>query len=329
MLNDEALAGRWLAAGGPELQTEVLRRLRMGERLDGLPLDRVDGRWDLRGLGAPEPRGVDADPAEPAGPQSGPITFTFEFATVAATLEFQRARLCDLDLRGAHLPRLRLFGCVIDNSLFDGAYCVGLRMWATDVMDSSFLAAELGRSSVGGWYANRANKLRNVDFRHADLSRLGCGVASFTDVDFSHAQLECTNFWQASLIRCRFAGVLREVVFDGRVLEPERDLAPNPMLDVDMAGVTAFDDVDFRGVNFDRVTLPDHPALVVVRGVHRVEAGLVRLDGRDDHAAQEARGRLQHLRKFMGQAGGADQALVDLRTLIDPEAALLLRMLLV
>ena len=49
---------------------------------------------------------------------------------------------------------------------------------------------------------------------------------------------------------------------------------------------------------------------------------------RDDHAAQEARGRLQHLRKFMGVAGGADQALIDMRTLIDPEAALLLRVLL-
>ncbi|GAA1397893.1 pentapeptide repeat-containing protein [Catellatospora coxensis] len=325
MLNDEALVERWLVPGGPELQSEVIRRLRAGERLDGLALDRIDGRWDLRGLGAPEPRPADLDSTTR---QAGGMSFTFEFSDVAATLEFQRARLVDLDLRGAHLPRLRLFGCVIDNSLFDGAHCVGLRMWATDVGDTSFLAADLARSSVGGWYAGRGNRLRNVDFRHADLSRLGCGVASFTDVDFAHAQLECTNFWQASLVRCRFAGVLREVVFDGRVLEPERDLGPNPMQDVDMRGVTAFDDVDFRGVNFDRVTLPDHPALVVVRGVARVEAGLQRLADRDDHAAQEARGRLQHLRKFMGVAGGADQALIDMRTLIDPEAALLLRVLL-
>lgn len=325
MLNDEALVERWLVPGGLELQSEVIRRLRAGERLDGLALDRLDGRWDLRGLGAQDARAAEPDTT---AAQAGGMSFTFEFSTVAATLEFQRARLVDLDLRGAHLPRLRLFGCVIDNSLFDGAHCVGMRMWATDVSDSSFLAADVARSSVGGWYANRANRLRNVDFRHADLARLGCGVASFTDVDFSYAQLECTNFWQASLIRCRFAGVLREVVFDGRVLEPERGLAANPMLDVDLAKVTAFDDVDFRGVNFDRVTLPATPALLVVRGVHRVEAGIARLSGRDDHAALEALGRLQHLRKFMGVSGGADQALVDLRTLIDPDAAMLLRMLL-
>ncbi|GHJ44398.1 hypothetical protein Cs7R123_17400 [Catellatospora sp. TT07R-123] len=325
MWHDEALVERWHVATGPDLQDEIVRRLQTGEALDGLPVERVDGRWDLRGLGVPQVRTVEPDQREP---MLGGTSFTFEFAALPTEIELQNAHLADLDLRGAHLPRLRLFGCVLDNCRFDGAYLVGLRMWATDVLDCTFTAAELARSSVGGWYANRPNRLRGVDFSHADLTRLGCGVAGFTEVDFSHAQLACTNFWQASLVRCTFAGALREVVFDGRVLERDRNLGPNPMLDVDMGRVTAFDDVDFRGVNFDRVTLPAQLDLLVVRDTARIDAGIAVLEGCEDQAALVALGRLQYLRRFMGVSGGSDQALLDFGAIADRAAAELLRSLL-
>jgi Pentapeptide repeats (9 copies) len=94
------------------------------------------------------------------------------------------------------------------------------------------------------------------------MEQVGTAAAEYVDCDFSRARLSGVNFWQSSLIRCRFAGRLAGVIFDGRDLREPKP--PNPMLDVDFSTVT-FDHCDFRGVNFDRVRLPDDPDIFVFR----------------------------------------------------------------
>jgi hypothetical protein len=75
------------------------------------------------------------------------------------------------------------------------------------VRDGSFVKSDLRRSVPGEWYAGAGNRFERVDFSSAELDRI--------------------NFWQSSLVRCRFAGPVRDVVFDRR-MSGEGKAGPQP-----------------------------------------------------------------------------------------------------
>jgi uncharacterized protein YjbI with pentapeptide repeats len=262
-MSAELAAGeRWSGADGLRLRDEVLARLLAGAGLDGLGLGELDGRIDLRGLPL----------ADPAVVGSVPISLPWQSSisavqTLGQLVRFEGVRLVGLDLRGARWNHARFFACELVDSRFDVASCVHWRMWDTNVSACSFVDTDLRNSSFGGW-RNRGNVFTSVDFRNANLAGLGTSAATYMDCDFSDAMLTDVNFWQSSLIRCKFGGLLEGVKFDGRQLgEPK---PPNPMEDVDLSGVI-FKGGAFFGVSLDRVRMPADPDLIVIRDRSIVE----------------------------------------------------------
>jgi uncharacterized protein YjbI with pentapeptide repeats len=59
-----------------------------------------------------------------------------------------------------------------------------------------------------------------VDFTRADFRVGTCWAAVFEDCDFSSAEITGVQFSQCTITRRRFAGGVREVLFDGRDLSP-------------------------------------------------------------------------------------------------------------
>jgi hypothetical protein len=90
----------------------------------------------------------------------------------------------------------------------------------------------------------------------------------------------------SSLIRCRFAGKLDAVIFDGRMLGDEKP-DPNPMLDVDLSA-TVINACDFRAIDFSRVSLPADGDLFLVTD-EEVLARALSLIPEDDEAAEFVR----------------------------------------
>lgn len=299
------LAQRWSVGDGPALANEVLARLLAGRPLSELPLETVDGRVDLRGLVVPKPQASSPKTYTVKLPDG--VEFTQTWVTLDGLIEFKGVELKDLDLRAANLPHLRFFHTRIDNCRFDKAGCQDWRLWASDIVDSSFDGADLTDLSVGAHYDGKPNRLERLNLRQASLSGTRTrywGVAEVTDCDFSFATIDDVNFFQASLVRCTFAGALRKVIFDGRVLKPEEKSSPNPMEDIDMTGVTVFEGVSFRGVHFDRIRLPENPDIVVVKSGEWLNRALSTIEDRDDLPARIVSGWLENLIKFTLPNGG-------------------------
>jgi hypothetical protein len=253
------------------VQDRVLRN----EPLDGLGLQATGGRVDLRYMPFPADLG----------------------GLVGVGLR-------GVDLSGAKLGNLRLVDSVVENCVFDRADCQYWHLRGSSVNDCSFVGADLRYATLGEWFDGKGNTYRRVRFVSTRFLRSSTRAATYEDCDFSNAELDRVNFWQSSLIRCTFAGPVRDVVFDGRMLgEGKPD--GNPMDHVDFSDA-ALDGCEFRGLRLDSVKLPADPALFRIRDVAviaRAEAALARA-GNDPQAALVAI-VLGHARETLATGGDA------------------------
>jgi hypothetical protein len=193
-------------------------------------------------------------------------------------LEFRRAQLTNLDMSSGQLNSLRFFHTTITNCRFDGAKCQDWRMWAIDVADTTFVKADLRNAVLGAWHEGRGNVFRKVDFSAANLRSIVCPAATFTDCDFNNAHLAKVDFQSSSFIRCRFAGLMREVMFYDHGFKTGKP-DPNPMEDVDFSEAE-LRMVEFRRLDLDRVKFPTSSDHLVVRHYRCVlECALRELQG--------------------------------------------------
>jgi len=228
---DGGLRQRWDTPAGLVLAGEVLARLRAGLSLDGLGLGEVDGRVDLRGFPAPLPRPVSrADIARWRAGQLPPGALVRK----AELVELLGVTLRGLDLSGAVLDQVIIRDCVVEDCMLDGVRGHDFGIARSRVLDTSFRGADLRGAGLGPWRAGVGNEYNNVSFAGADL-RVGMVTAWFRDCDFSGARLDEVRFIQCGLVRCRFSGLLHNVLFHGAT-SAARDGEPNYCEDVDMAG---------------------------------------------------------------------------------------------
>ncbi|MGW9198546.1 pentapeptide repeat-containing protein [Micromonospora chersina] len=282
-----SLKRRWRSDAGQELALAVQGAIRDNRPLDGLGLAEVNGRVDLRF-----------------------IPLAAEFALLSGV------HLESLDLSGAMASNLRLVDSEIRDCVFGSAECRYWHLQNTLVRDCSFTRADLRDSTLGEWRNGRGNRYSRTNFAFARLQRSTTRAAIYEDCDFSNAQLDKVNFWQSTVIRCRFAGKLRDVIFDGRNLgEGKPDI--NPMQDVDFSEAH-FDGCEFRGVNFASIRLPPDPDLLLVKDSEEVDRAIMALDrlaaGPDTDAVHMA---LQHAAELLDFGG---EALLNARDVgVSPE----------
>ena len=105
------------------------------------------------------------------------------------------------------------------------------------------------------------------------------------------------DFQSSSFIRCRFAGVLGEVIFWDRGFETGKP-DPNPMEDVDFRDATLLW-VEFRRLNLDRVWLPDGPDHLLLKPYREALTCAARKLPADDRAGHAL---ISHRRKWCGPA---------------------------
>jgi uncharacterized protein YjbI with pentapeptide repeats len=248
-----ALAERWEQQGGKELVSAVLTRLRLGKSLSGLGLAEYEARIDLRGIVISRPEATRT--YEAAG---------FIVQDYSKLTEFRGVQLENLDFSGGPLESLRFFNVKIDNCRFDGANCRDWRGWGVRVRDTSFESADLRDSLLGGVDEGRSCAYQNVSFRGSKLRGIVCDSASFVDCDFTNAALPKVEFCGCRFVRCRFRGLLREVMFCPDSLRRKK-VNHDALEDVDFSEAE-LRFVDFRQLNLRRVRLPqDDEHLIVNR----------------------------------------------------------------
>ena len=202
-----ALHERWRAPEGQDLVAEIISRLVRGKKLDGLPVGRIDGRWDLRGLWLAAPSRI---PPAARGRHD--------------SLLIRRTRLTSVDLSWASLPfqfeRARVTDCV-----FDGVD------WNLQIEGSRFQSCTFTRAKFQ-WAAfdypnsqlqDRSRPVQQprsryvrCDFTRTHLDRYsGFGRAVIEDCVFRDTTFPAVigPLIGADLIRTRFEGHFRALDF--------------------------------------------------------------------------------------------------------------------
>lgn len=130
-------------------------------------------------------------------------------------------------------------------------------------------------------------------------------AALYEDCDFTLAKLAKVKFEQCSLVRCRFSGPLREVLFDGRGIGGRP--APQPMEDVDFSEAL-FDQVEFMGSDLSRVTIPADADVRLIRRYRCVvEHALSALEGNQSLTARMLRGEFENRLRMMRAGQGEEE----------------------
>lgn len=283
----KALRERWASESGRELARQVIECLLRGRSLEGLAVGVHEGRVDLRGLPASDSHMVDYFMTERG----------WFVEQLGGLVEFRGRRLEGLDLSGARLEHVRFFDSELVDCRIDGAACRDWRMWNTRVLRCSFVGADMQQGALGTWHEGRRNEWLYVNLRAADLRHAHARGALFEDCDFSRAELEHFVFMECTLRRTRFAGLLSNVLLDGRPLSD----APAPsMTDVDLSEAR-LSEVEFMGwPSLSGVILPDDPDVWLVRRFRCVaERGRELLAGDTSIEARQILGILESRLKAM------------------------------
>lgn len=269
----------------PAQQHEIWRRLVTGESLAGMGLGIVEGRIDLRGLQAPEPKVVQS------------WTFgTMDVARQTGIVLIKGARWEGLDLSGASLPELRIQDTSIENCRFDKAKCTSWRIWATTFHACSFLGANLSSSALGGVLNDRRSAFRHVTFDKANMRGTSHLNADIVDCSFRNANLKGVNFNGSLLERVVFEGPLVEVIFCRRPTRTDAT-TENRMIDVDFRKAS-FKYVEFIDLDMDRVHWPEAADHYVVTNYPKFLDLMISTWGsRNDNPALALSGIAMHIRK--------------------------------
>lgn len=238
------------------LSAEIWKRLFRGKTLDGLPLETKEGRTNLSGLVFPEPAVVRR------------YQTVFAAITQKESAVVHKPKWKNLDFSGGELSGLRIMGGELQNCRFDKCGLQDLRVWATQITETSFRGADLRKAALGGVQDGRRNNFRDVDFTDADLRQTAYTAAAFERCVFRNAKLVKIDFQTSTFVDCRFEGELREVLFYDRGFKGEA-FPPNEMVNVDFSRAELHF-VEFRGLSLDRVHLPEDEAHIVIRNVASV-----------------------------------------------------------
>ncbi len=137
-------------------------------------------------------------------------------------------RWTGLDLSGVKLPSLRFRSATIQDCVISGSSCRDWRLWDTTMVSCSLARSDLRDSALGAVADGRRNSYTDIDFSRADLTNTVHVSADYTRCRFVDTRLKGVDFAGSVFCDCVFEGNLREVLLlsscvQRRELSCERD----------------------------------------------------------------------------------------------------------
>lgn len=176
----------------------------------------------------------------------------------------KRTKFDLVDLSYADLTSWRFEDCQFSDVLLVQAKLSGARDDANEWKHVDFSSADLAKSFIG----IRHSKYQNCNFRSTDLAKAIFSSPVFTECVFEDCRnLDGNDFNASAFFRCRFSGVLEDVMFRNGFLYPDDRKRYGPPVN------NAMDHVDWSrleiksvgfagGVKLDTVHLPGNQPLV-------------------------------------------------------------------
>lgn len=257
--------------------------------MDGLSLEKKNGRIDLGELVLPDPKVLDR--------------YRNEIADIKV-LEVDSFKLTgvkwnDLDFTESKLKYLLFDFSKIHNCCFDACDCERWAVFNSQVADTTFRGANLRTASLGAAKWTSRNSYINVDFSEADMRGTAYSSAEFVGCVFRNTKLDKVNFQGSSFIDCVFEGELNEVIFNRKGFDAPR-VAPNEMKRVDFSRAE-LKTVEFRELNLEDVIFPENDKHIIVNNyIETLDRILEKLNSCTDLSSKAAAGYIGVYRRWAG-----------------------------
>lgn len=150
---------------------------------------------------------------------------------------FRRATLRGLDFSEGSLNHFRFFDCSFVDCIFDNADLSDSRLWGSSIIECSFRGAQLGMVGMGG-DRRHPNSWTDVDFSRADLRNSAHYAERYTNCEFSDSLLNRVNFEGSVHEGSVFSGRMEEVEFRATPRDGRRSSAKNEMSGVVLTRAT-------------------------------------------------------------------------------------------
>lgn len=230
----------------------IWARLAVGANLDGLEIERVEGRCHVRQL--------QTQPARSTRVRGLPEGVEL----LEGVIELKNVSIKDVYFDECRLRDLRLHDVTFENCVFSKCDLQGLRMWRTTFANCRLVDVDLRRSSLGAVdKSGLANTFRGVELVRVNMRENQFISAVMTDCQFRDCDLKTVNFDGTRFERCTFSGLLDEVQFYPHPFGEEH-LPRNEMKDVSFADAR-FRFVEFRKLDMEHVVWPTAEDHIVVR----------------------------------------------------------------
>jgi len=190
----------------PDNSELILDRLTKSKSLDGLGLDRSQGRWMIEGLKFEQPRTKDS---------IGLRSMVFDL--VSGQHDLRRVNWSHLHFVKSDLSELSFTGAHIEDCIFEDCRCQGVGLWKSMIIDCAFHSCDLQRVAFGGidYLRRKTNTYLRTVFEATDMRDSAHSCETYRLCVFDRCRLDSVDFQGAIFEGCVFRGALNETRFRG------------------------------------------------------------------------------------------------------------------
>jgi uncharacterized protein YjbI with pentapeptide repeats len=260
MENKKDLIKRWETTDAV-LGKEIINAIKSSSSLDKIKgLQKINDRWDLRGLKFPNPKKIDKIKS---------------YEKAEGAFMFKKVMLENVDLSYADLSYSEWQNCKVENAIFVDTKFRNVNIAATDFINTQIINSDLRQSFLGQNIGDNSGSFTHVDFIESDLSAAGFCFPKIENSRFENCNLKETDFDGSRLVGCKFKGLIDSSFFRGYSIHAHTSFLwvfnrahvksfLNPMYNVDFSDARLFGVSFTHGIDLKKCILPkDGSALLI------------------------------------------------------------------
>ncbi|MDB5014384.1 MAG: hypothetical protein JWQ25_2586 [Daejeonella sp.] len=259
---------RWLIGEGIVVRGNVLKALSSGETIAKVKgISKYEGKWDLRGIQFPNPKGSETITAG-----------TSSFRKVSGTFNLKNIDLKNVDFSYADMSHSVWIRSNLENCIFNNTKAKNLYIKACHFADLVAFKTNFSESFMAQNIGNDSGSYRNVVFNQCDLSKTSFSFPLIDHCNFFDCKLHEVNFDGSRFENCKFSGVFKSGWIRGYSIYAQKSILglfnkvnlkdfPNTMTNVDFKEAELKDVLFSHEVDISRCKFPVSENLIVIKNL--------------------------------------------------------------
>ena len=237
----------------------AIQRSKQFETIEGL--QKVNDKWDLRGLKFPDPKNVEK---------------IRSYDHITGPFLAKKIRFSHVDLSYADLNYSYWEDCELEFCVFNETKLKDVHIMASDFLKCDFIKSNFTNSFIGQNVGDNSGSFIDVDFIECNLSSVNFCFPRIEGCSFERCNLKKVNFDGSRFVNCRFEGILDSCFFRGYSIYPHTSFLwifnrahprnyPNLMMNVDFSKAILFGVSFTNEINLTNCILPQDGSALLVK----------------------------------------------------------------